>query len=70
MYITANSIFFAGTNKAQYVVNTVLVEPVRLHRFLSALITFLIVGHTKTLADQMFADITKVCFKEDIFNHL
>lgn len=37
---------------------------------MKALITFLEVGHTKTLADQMFADISKVCVKEDIFNHL
>jgi hypothetical protein len=59
-----------GTNKTQYVINGVLVEPVRLHRFMQAWITFLRVGHTKTEADQMFADITHVCVKEDIFNHL
>lgn len=62
--------FCSGTNKSQYVVNGVLVEPVRLMRFLEALITFLTVGHTKTLADKMFADITHVCTKQDIFNHL
>ena len=60
---------FIGTNKAQYVINTILVETVRVHRFLSAIILFLIVEHTKTEADQMLADVTHVSANKDIFNH-
>lgn len=63
------NIYLSGTNKTQYVINTVIVEPVRLQRFIEAQATFLVVGHTKTLADEMFADITHVCTKQDIFNH-
>ena len=50
--------------------NTLIVEPVRIQAFLSAHLSFLIVGHTKTRVDQMFADVTRVCSNEDYFNIL
>ena len=59
-----------GTNKSQFVVNGVVVEPIRLGRFLNVFLDFLPVGHTKNLVDQLFANISTVVTIQDNFSHL
>jgi len=63
-------IIVVGTNKSQFVVNGVVVEPVHLRRFLNVFLDFLSVTHTKNLVDQLFANISTVITIQDNFSHL
>ena len=64
------SITTGGTNKSNFVVNSLCAEPIRIGRFLSFTTIYLPKGHSKTNADKMFANIATSLTVNDYYNHL
>ena len=61
-------LFKGGTNKSQFVINSLAAELVRIQRFHLFEIAYLTVGHTKSAVDQLFAVLSLHIQKEDYFN--
>lgn len=51
-------------------IQSIVSEPVRLGRFQKVELIFLKIGHTKTEADEMFAEFSRTMKSVDFFNHL
>jgi hypothetical protein len=59
-----------ATNKNKYVLNAVGAEFTRIGRLQTCELAFLIVGHTKSCVDRMFANWSSSWKRQDCYNHL
>ncbi len=62
--------FLVNTNKSHFVMYTLCGEPVRVGKLENFYVEYLVVGHSKTRADQVFANVANIFASSNYFNHL
>ena len=61
--------FLGSTNKSSYVINALCGESVHIEWFFEMQLNYLFAGHSKTIADRVFANIATALSKCDYYNH-